>query len=350
VRLQDIEEEVMRFSNVVLGLFGVGLAASASVVGCGSSPAANTGGASSGSPTSTTGTTGAGGTTSSSSGSAAACAPGASCPAKDKSCIGLVDNTGLTTFGLRMAELDLSKPAALTSGVIAGVVGGAVQINGMALAACNLSGSGTFNWLLQFDTTAGTLETGGAKPVPDPTQGYSFDMDTMNNLAPVTLMTKPDSTGKFSVSMGQDVRVPIFLDAAGTMVVILPLKNATLSGTLSTNQNCIGTYNAAGLSAANSCLPGPGMPQFNDAGTLTAIMTLEDADSVPISALSESLCVLLSGNATMYGVMKNGELVCTRDANNNIIFQGDTCSMAGGTCTDSVALDANFAASSVKIN
>ncbi len=41
--------------------------------------------------------------------------------------------------------------------------------------ACNLDGSGTFSWLLQFDTTAGTLKTGGARPVAEPTTGYSFE-------------------------------------------------------------------------------------------------------------------------------------------------------------------------------
>jgi hypothetical protein len=340
----------MRFLNVILGVVGVGALAAAGAAGCGSSNG--------------TGTTGSAttGSASTSSGTPKTCDPSAAClaTAKDKDCLGLVDNTGQAKFGLRMAELDVTAPKALTSGIVANVVSGAVQQN---LMACNLQGTATFNWLLQFDTAAGTLTTGGAKPVMDPTMGYSFDMETImgKTIAPITVPAKPDATtGAFNVTTGMDLIVPIFLNAQATSVVILPLHQARIvMGTITSNNNCIGTYNAKGLETANSCLPdpmaSPPIPQYVTAGSLDGYITLEDADTVQISAIQQTLCVLLSGNATMYGMPGMGGItVCKRDASNKIVFPGDWCAMtnmaAAGGCADAAHLTANFAASSVKIN
>src|SRR5262249_36933006 len=153
---------------------------------------------------------------------------------------------------------------------------------------------GTFNWLLQFDTMAGTLKTGGAKPVMDPTKGYSFDMETIMQggkpftVAPVSAPFKPDAMGNFNIMMGQDLVVPIFLDMAATTVVLLPLHQARiLMGTLSSNNNCIGTYNGKNLETSNNCLADttvtPPILQFNSAGKLDGYITLEEADTVVIS-------------------------------------------------------------------
>lgn len=345
----------MGFVKLIFGVMGVGAIAAAGVTGCGGSSTSSTNG--NGGSTSTA----SAGTMSTSSG--ASCAPKASCTAVDKTCIGLVDNTGLTKFGLRMSELDVTSPPALTTGIIAGVIGGAVLPN---VKSCNVDGAATFNWLLQFDTVAGTLRTGGAKPVTDPTMGYAFDMDMvtqgtqMFDLSPVTFMTKPDpTTGAFSVATGQKLIVPIFLDAAGDSVVILPLQAARLKmGTLSTSQNCIGTYNdgtgPTALQPSGSCQPQSTptvITSFVDGASLDGYITLEDADTVVISTLSETLCVLLAGMSNGDGASPTSH--CKRDANNNIIFQGGWCaatnSAATSTCADSEQLTASFAASSIKI-
>jgi hypothetical protein len=330
----------MRFANLCLGILGLGaLATAAAAGGCG--------GGSGGTGGSTGATTGPGGPTT--------CEPTAACAAVDKTCLGLVNNTGKTTFGLRMAELDLTAPAALTTGIVKTTVQGDV---GLDLKPCNLLGSGTFSWLLEFDTTAGTLKTGCAKPVTDPTMGYAFDMETINGftIAPVTYTgITPDSTGAFNVAMGQDLIVPIFLDAAATEVVLLPLKAARLTmGTLSASQNCIGSYNGSTLTVANSCQPVPPATQFTDGASLDGYITLEDADTVIVSVLNESLCVLLSDASDAGSMPGDGGInLCERDANGNIVFQGNWCastnSAATSTCFDSVTLGANFAASSVLI-
>ena len=336
----------MRFSNVILGLFSVGIVGSASLVGCGSSGSGETGGAGGTAPTSSSssGTTSSGGTCT------AACCLTGSCKAVDKECAGLVDNKGQTKFGLRMAELSISKPPALAAGLVAGIVSSAVTpLN----AGCNLNGSATFNWLLQFDTAAGTLKTGGAKPVSDANNGYDFvnEMVGGKQIEPITFDgVKPDASGAFSVTAGKDLLVPIYLDATASQVVILPLKSAALSAaTLSASQNCIGSYNAANLDPTNSCLPDAQNKAFLTGAQLDGYVTLEDADSVVIASLSQSLCVVLSQDAATYGEKVNGVTVCKRTGG-TINYQGDTCSTAGGTCKDSVSLSAKFAASSVKIN
>jgi hypothetical protein len=102
----------------------------------------------------------------------------------------------------------------------------------------------------------------------------------------------------------------------------------------------------------NSCQPDSTHPQFITAGKLDGYMTLEDADTIVVSAISQTLCVLLSGNASMYGMTMGANTVCKRDAGGKIVYQGSWCSttnMAGG-CADSEELSANYAASSVKIN
>jgi hypothetical protein len=262
-----------------------------------------------------------------------------------------------------MAELDLTAPAALTTGIVKTTVQGNVTPNDKP---CNLDGAATFSWLMEFDTTAGTLKTGGAKPVTDPTMGYAFDDEmitqgpTTFHITPITYNVKPDATGKFSVTTGQNLIVPIFLNATGSSVVLLPLRQARLTmGTLSASQNCIGSYNASTLDPANSCQPQTGMPQFTDGASLDGYITLKDSDTVIVSALNESLCVLLSGDATTYGMTNAaGVTVCKTDANGNPTFQGNWCdggttpptnTAATATCADSVSLGANFAASSVLI-
>ena len=292
---------------------------------------------------------------------AAACAPKASCQAADKACLGLVDNTGLTKFSLRMSQMEITAPAALSSGIVRATVVDSVTPNNKP---CNLSGTATFSWLLQFDTASATLKTGGAKPVMDATQGYAFDDEMIAqgaktfHVQPISYQSiKPDASGSFAVTKGQDLVMPVFLNDTGTSVLLLPLHEARITmGTLSRNQNCIGTYNAAGLEPVNSCQPDGTHPQFLSGGKLDGYITLEEADTVVVSAISQSLCVLLSGNAAMYGMTPNGAntAVCKRDEGGKILYQGNWCATtnmaAAGGCADAEPLTANFAASSIKIN
>jgi hypothetical protein len=288
------------------------------------------------------------------------CAPNASCQAADPSCIGLVDNAGKTRFGLRMSQVDFRSPPVFTKGILVATIGGAAAPN---VRTCNLNGTATFSWLLQFDTAAGTLTTGGAKPVADPTQGYSFDNEMITlggqtfTIQPVTYNVMPDASGAFTVATGKSLNLPLFLDPQGTRLVLLPLRAARLTmATLTSHHNCIGSYNAVGLDPGQMCQPDATHPQFIDGGSFDGYVSLDDADAIVISDLQQTLCVLLSGNAGMYGVMMQTSpvTVCKRDMNNKIVFKGDWCSStnaaADADCADAQTIKGGFAASSVLIH
>jgi len=326
----------MRFSNMIYVLAFGGLTAAGAMAGC------SDGGE-------TTSSAGGGG----SSTSGPPCAPkDALCNQVKSDCIALADYSGSETTTLRMSFLSLSKPTALASGLVKGIVENGVLMN---LATCNLSGQGTFNWLLQFDTKTGKLRTGGAKPNSDPTTGYSFISGEMIGgiaIDPVEVDAPVAADGTFATAMGANVVVPIFLDINATQSVLLPLKAAQLSGKLSEDKNCIGIYNAEKLDPANNCQSEVDVPAFDPtSGTLEGYITLEDADSVIVDALKQSLCVLLSGDSAQYGDGGSPNK-CKRDMNNAIIFQGDWCDAtnSAGGCQDSMQLGAQFAASAVKVN
>lgn len=328
----------MRLSSVFAFVVS-GLVAVVGATGCdgGGDGTGGTGG--SGGDTSTGGSTG---------GTGPVCEPSCDANAGVKSdCVAIVDNAGASTYGLRMVQLTLEKPTALASPVVASLIESGVTMN---LKDCNLSGEGTFSWLLQFDTATGMLKTGGAEPASDPTAGYCFVNKDLGGIPvkPLEVAAKPDASGKFNVDMGGDVVVPIFLGDTSSFV-LLPLKAAKLlNGTVSSDQNCIGKYNADKLDPADSCEPSGDVTRYTDGATLDAHITLEDADSVIISSLGQSLCVLLTTDPGDGGTPKK----CSRDMNGAIVAKGDWCSTddMAGSCQDAYKLGAQFAAAAVKIN
>lgn len=326
----------MRVSKGMLGLGGVGLLAAAALAACGGSDTEEASGQASSSSSSSS---------SASSSSGDTCAP--PCESADPECVALVDNASLATFGLRMSALVVTKPAALATGLVRKVFADAITPSN---PGCFLHGPGTFNWLLRFDTTAGTIETGGAKPVADPSEGYSFVDEVVNgvHIQPVVTMAKPDpDTGAFSTATGADLTMPIYLDVAATSVLLLPFHGARFTaGTLSKSKNCIGKS----LLPAATCWPDEDT-SFVTGASFDAVISLEDADAIIVSQLMESLCVLLSGDSATYGVKNaDGITVCKRDGGSKIVLQGDACTAAGQACTDAVGFAADYAASSVRIN
>jgi hypothetical protein len=307
----------------------------------------------------TAGATGTTQSTASSMTGGAQCSPkDPQCNLVDSECIALVDNKDEPKAGLRMSQITITKPTVLAPGSLVGnLVANGVQMN---LERCNLAGDGTFSWLLQFDTATGKLLTGGGRPAADPFEGYCFVNQILENnqIAPVDVDSKL-SGGSFSAEVG-NVTVPIFLDPKATTYVLLPLKAGKLTGTMSADNNCVGKYNAENLNPTNNCLAEPPETlQFLNAGTLDGFITLEDADKVPITSLSQSLCVLLSGNPAMYGAKYPADskvTTCKREgdmATGKIVFKGDWCeatnAAADAACTDSMKLGAEFAASAVKV-
>lgn len=268
-------------------------------------------------------------------------------------CVSLADNTGKTKFGLRMSQLTVTKPEVLTTVTVGKIVSDGVRLN---LLDCRLNGQGTFNWLLELDTAAGTLTTGGALPQADPTKGYCFVDSTVGPFAIQSVtVPAPVVDGKFSAEVG-NVLVPIYLqiDPPGTPI-ILPLRGGRISeATLSADNNCIGSYNTEGLLPVDRCLPSQEIPAFIDGASLDGYITLEDADQVIVEDVQQSLCVLLAG-PDPDGMYNDGGTPkrCKRDAADAIVLQGDWCAItdapADAGCADSFALGATFAASGVQI-
>lgn len=283
----------------------------------------------------------------------------AACVSADPTCVAIVDNKDARQFGLRMSQILISKPATLGP---AKFVGKTVA-SGVAWKRpdCYLTGDaegGTFSWIAHFDLDTNTVCTGGAKPPAKPEDGYSF-VNEMLMQGGQTFDIKPIkfssdlSQGKFSVAVAdaQDIIVPIY--TAEGDPILLPLRKARITeGQLSSNNNCVGSFNAAGLDPFNNCGPYPEENQFSfiNGGKLEGYITLEDADNIVVDLANASLCALLTENGDGGTPIEK----CKRDAMGNVDFKGDWCdatnAAATDTCSDAVQLAAEFAASAVKIN
>lgn len=328
----------MRFLKVVYVLGVSALTSAAVVAGCGGDDA---GGTSSNSPGATSG------------GAERDCSlKHPVCTAVASDCVAVHDNQGATTLGLRMAQLTITKPDVLATGYVARLVAQGLT---MKLPQCNLNGTGTFSWLLEFDTTTGKLRTGGAMPTDDPIEGYCFANMAAGEfeIAP-TEIDAPLTDGAWS-SEAETLNVPIFLETSPEPI-ILPLHQVRLTDAkLSADNNCIGRYNVEGLDPMNACLPGQDgdPPAFINGGKLAAFITLEEVDRVIVSDVGQSLCVVLSGDIVKYGTGADIN-TCKRDENDQIVLRGDWCSAtnspATDDCADAYALGGEYAASAVKIN
>ncbi len=314
-------------------------------------------------------TTGSGGPTTTSGGGPcngpggglpnAPCTPtSAACKASASVCLALVDNAGASPFGLRMADLSITAPSALTKGLIKSVIENGVTLND---AQCNLNGGGTLSWLLQLDTVAGTLRTGGARPESNPSDGYAFDDEVFPqgqgasfHAQPVTLSGALDATCAITTSAA-DLNLPVFLDLQGAASFLLPLRQTSFTiETLSGDHSCIGEYNAAALDPASGCVPDSLHPGFLHAGQVSAYLSLEEADSAVIAAIGQTLCVVLSGDAAVFGDGAQPTAHCKRDGGGHIVFNGDWCAAEGqaatAQCHDALRFQGTFAASGVRIN
>lgn len=279
------------------------------------------------------------------------CSPSASClsTVEVPDCLGLADNSALTTIGLRMSELRFSAPTLLAAGLVANIATGSSL---PSLPSCSVEGDGLLSWLIELDLVAGTGRSGGAKPVADPSEGYSFVNETVTGIAvaPASFDLTVGGDGTFSQAVGADVVIPLYLDATASSAVLLPLKKARFTnGTLSADKSCVGSYNAEGLDPSEGCVADDATLTFLPGAELDAHMTLEDTDNVIVGPLGQSLCVLLSGDPATYG---DGAMPAKCKRTGGVIdFKGDWCSATDteGGCQDSVKMLGAFAASSVTI-
>lgn len=328
----------MRIRHGVIVLGVAALTGAAAMVGCGDDGSANPG-------------PGGGG----GSGTGDCSLTNPVCKAVDSECIAVHDNRDKTRFGLRMAQLTITKPDVLASGFIAKLVADSLTMN---LRQCYLNGTGDFSWLLEIDKTAGTLRTGGAlfAKDDDPLQGYCFANTTVDDFEITPVEVDAALTdGAFDAEI-EGVNVPIFVGTSDKPIV-LPLHGVRLSDVrLSADNNCIGQRNSE-LDWNNQCLPDEEHPAFINGGKLSGYILLEEVDKVIVDLplKGKSLCLVLAESLDDGGDYASGADpdTCKRDENDQIIVKGDWCSStnspATADCADAFALGGEFAASAVEI-
>jgi hypothetical protein len=261
-------------------------------------------------------------------------------------CEPLADNTGKATLDFRMRALNIAGPPALANLTVQGsVITPSISLSPTQAPGCAESGSGTFNWLLSVDKTGGTLTTGGAPPSAAPfSTGYCFYDGTADGIAIAPVSAPVTFTGSTFTSspLASVLNIPIFVDTLADPI-ILPIRAAVFHDvTVSADSNCIGTFNPTALD--NQCHDDPTTcSKWHTSGAVAGYMTLVDADSVNVSLLGESLCVLLTGT----GSTKTAAGKCPANA----FTMGNYCSVPPGPggCGDSFWLAATFAASAVTI-
>lgn len=280
------------------------------------------------------------------------------CNQVESDCIALVDNASSGAFTLRVAQVNIWKPNVFAGGVEGTLLGNSVLMN---LSDCNLKGSGTFSWIFQFDETTGTGLVGAAKPAVDPFQGYSFVDETIDqagqlfDVAPMPITGSVAADGTATTSAIDSMILPVYMNTQATDQILVPLHHVRFfDTTISSDRNCVGSYNAAGLDPQKGCLPDAAHDAFIDGGKVDGYVLLEEADTVIVTAfgLNRSLCVILSESPTLYG--DGGDPMKCERIGGAIKFPGDWCSAtnqgADPSCHDAVQFGTSFAASAVKLN
>ncbi len=261
-------------------------------------------------------------------------------------CLPIGDNKGKMVQDFRLRRLNIVSPPALAKQFVQStVVTTNIDLNAKQ---CGELGKGLFNWLLRLDRTNNTLITGGAPP-PDDALGKGFCLaafTTIDNIAIQPITTSVTFTGDtFKTNDKVKLNIPIFLSPDVASAVVLPISDIQLANvTVSTDSNCIGTFNKDSLDPM--CYDDPSTCyKWNTAGALGGYITIKEADNVNIKDLNQSLCAFLTG------LKDPANNKCTRDGSGNLPSAGDYCAAtkSAGGCKDSFWLAATFAASAAKI-
>jgi hypothetical protein len=288
------------------------------------------------------------------------CGNTAACPVAQQ-CLATVENHGEPRFGLRIAELGFSSPASFADqgGVQALLVN---LLFAPDLQACGLLGGGDSSWLLGFDLAASTLTVGGAPPPADASSPYALADQTIQQgtrtiaIAPVTYSLSVGADGSFSTTAAQDLQLPMFFPGSGPTEDgphALTLHALTFSNmVVSATHDCIGSYDPAIFDTQKDCNAGTGATTYVHAGRLEAYISLEEADTLPISTLDETMCALIAGSSSFLD--SSGPMsTCARGASGAIAFKGNWCSAtnaaATATCFDAARVVATFAASAALV-
>jgi hypothetical protein len=202
--------------------------------------------------------------------------------------------------GFRLTYIKITQPAALASAAILSTVNPTLQ-------------RGTFLWGLQLDLAANTFRTGGLNPMyTHGTTGVGL-MDgqfaffnnngpgaTPNRYNPIAGPVMVTGDRAATTMASTTVNIPIFSDAAGTMLLTqLPMDNAHITNiSLTADRGCIGLGRPSGgryTETTSQWLTedAANMPY----GVVDADITVENAKmvSVTIGGSPTPLCNIISG-------------------------------------------------------
>lgn len=281
---------------------------------------------------------------------------------KDSKCMAKVENSSSPRKTLRISQLRVQAPAKLASSLVQNtIVSPAVTQLDPECGFKDVNKGGLFNWLIDFDTSAKKLRTGGARAVEKIDEGYCFLKADFTGVQvePILVDMNFDAgTGAFSTAAQiPRLAVPIFQKRDPKDIpILLPLRNVEIyDGVLDTNGNCIGRFRGESGELDGDCktltndVTSPEAYLFENGGKIRGVITLEEANQVKIVDLNQTLCALLvKPNATE----KQGDFTSCKQEGGKLapeVFASADAESTPGGAKDAVKLAAEFAASSIKI-
>ena len=261
-------------------------------------------------------------------------------------CLPLGDNRGRTVLDFRIRRLNIAAPDALAALDFQQKV--TIPSIDLKSPECGENGVDSWAWLLRVDREKKTLTTGGAPPSADPFKlGYCFFNSDRGGkkIAPaanVPVRLTQNNT-VFSSGATAKLTMPLFVGGDPKALVLLPISDfAVRNVTIGADDNCIGAVNPKALNAA--CVENAATcSKWKTAGSMAGYISLEDADTIDVTAFKQSLCALLT---------RHKGAKCPRNAAGKITLEGDYCSTTRSACDcrDSFWVAATFAASAVRIH
>ncbi len=280
------------------------------------------------------------------------------CGLSGSPCLAMTDNSASTSkmIGWRYSMITVQAPESLKS-LQTLILDKKVPYT---LDACYQYGNGQISWLMAYDTSGATPEllVGSGPPIPagtDPRLGTCFvdRNDGTFDIKPVRVPVTVAADGTVTGTPLDFVVLPVYLNNEGTTSVDLPIHQLGFNDTkLSADKNCVGSFMGDTLDPISNCAPQTGKPGWNKGGTLAGYITVDDSDSVFVTDIGSSLCVVLSGDPLTYGDGVVGNQHCKKTAGHPTI-RGDWDAATNKAVTagtgDAFHLVVDFAASAITI-
>ena len=219
----------------------------------------------------------------------------------------------------RVTNLKITQPTSLANSTVLGILAAAVE-------------NEQFNWLMSADVdgTDVTIRTGYGS-YDEGTGTYSFAMGEApaaggptDRWDPVVIEGTLDGETFTAPPVAGSFAVPVFNEANPELIDLeLPLNNFTvLDATFSEDRTCIGTRTGTSPSRAQPS-------NYESGGQVRTYITVEDARAGYVTALSKSLCDLVSQSAC---VCAPDATDCVEVAEVDFEIPLDAVCDAGGSC------------------